>query len=818
MSKDLLNTKHFCMLPWIHQHVYADGRVYPCCVAAYQLPLGDLKQNTMEEVWNNDAYKKLRQNMMNDEASIQCFKCYEHEKNGIFSLRNSINKSHGQYVDEVALTKEDGEHPEFKIRYWDVRFSNLCNFSCRSCGPAFSSKWFKDHVEMYGTKPKVNGREMQTVEYAGRTKTDILEQMEPHIPYMDQVYFAGGEPLLMEEHYVILERLIELGKTDINIQYNTNFSELSYKKRDVLDLWSHFSNISVGASLDASYARGELMRKGTDWAQTMRNREEMIKRAPHVDFYISATVSLMNILHVPDFHREWVELGFIRPQDFNVNVLQGPQWYRPDVLPVDFKTNVVKPKLEEHIAWLEPQDPVTRATIGYRGLINSMMANDNTQFLEQLYAETSKLDGARGEDFWSVFPELRAVRKDDNLCILPWVSLETSPIGTVRPCCLAEDEITKEDGTKYDLQEDDPKDVFNSQYMKNLRQEFRNGGKPATCKKCWVEEDAGRLSKRQNSLIKFKHRLSEVPVHQDEVDAPWFLDLKLGNVCNLKCRICGSWSSSKWAGEEIDYLKQEGTPRDIIKQHTAYQMLKKGAWPKDNPKFWDSLHDMMKHIDYIEFTGGEPFLIQEHFELLKFAVDNDYASGIELHYNTNGTVFPDFADTWKKFKRVEIAFSVDDVGARFEYQRYGAKWDEVNTNIDKFVALRDEAPDVFDLQLCFTVNILNVLYLHDLLGWAETKNFNTLFWNMLHGPEELSIACIPEYAKAQVIGYVLKQKVEQRPGYEDDYDNIVRMIEQGTSLEPKQLFRRLEQTDKYRKQHLSDDHSELAEILKYGKT
>ncbi len=454
----LVESKHFCMMPWVHMHAYPDGRVYPCCLADYWHPLGDLRKDTMKEVWNQDPYRTMRTNMLEDKPCKQCVKCYEQEEHGAFSMRNDANRNYGHHIEEVEATAEDGTNPEFKIRYWDVRFSNLCNFSCRTCGPVFSSNWYNEHVKMFNRKPDVLGREMARVEYTAGDEDAMLEQMLPHIPYLEQVYFAGGEPLIMKEHYFMLEKLIEHNKTDIRIQYNTNFSELRYKDKHVFDYWKNFKNISVGASLDASGSRAELMRKGTNWSQTIENRKRMIKEVPHVDFYISATVSAMNVLHVLDFHKEWVELGLIQAKDFNINLCQSPEWYRPNIFPQWFKEQVIKPKYEEHIKWLEPQDKLQRATNGFKSLLsfimsestdrdievheheynvhkgddwpsweefnsnvktnNSEIDNEVTAFVksiketknfQEFQMQIKKLDIARGEDFWKIFPELEVL-------------------------------------------------------------------------------------------------------------------------------------------------------------------------------------------------------------------------------------------------------------------------------------------------------------------------------------------------------------------------------------------------------------------------
>jgi sulfatase maturation enzyme AslB (radical SAM superfamily) len=132
-----------------------------------------------------------------------------------------------------------------------------------------------------------------------------------------------------------------------------------------------------------------------------------------------------------------------------------------------------------------------------------------------------------------------------------------------------------------------------------------------------------------------------------------FIDFKLGNVCNLKCRICGSWSSSKWAQEEMDY-----GPNPLAKQQ-----LYEGGWPKRHPEFFDDIKPVLADVEYFEFTGGEPFMIQNHFKMLEHCVEQGYSKKQDIHYNTNGTQLPDqrIFDLWSKFKHVEIAFSIDDV-------------------------------------------------------------------------------------------------------------------------------------------------------------
>ncbi len=397
----LTESKTFCMMPWVHMHAFPDGRAYPCCFSDYWHPVGDLRKNTMEEVWNEEKYKTIRKNMLEDKSCKECAKCYEREEHGFFSMRNDSNRTYGHHIGEVEKTKNDGTHPEFKIRYWDIRFSNLCNFRCRTCSPIFSSNWYNDHVKLYNRAPDVLGRDMARVEYTTGDEEGMLKQMEEHIPYLEQVYFAGGEPLIMKEHYYLLEKLIEYGKTDVRILYNSNFSELRFKDKHVFDYWRHFKNVSIGASLDASGARAELIRKGTEWNQIVENRRLMMQEVPHVDFYVSATVSAMNVLHVIDFHREWTELGLIKAKDFNINLCQSPEWYRPNIFPKWFKEKYIKSKYEDHIKWLEPQDQLLRATNGYKSLLRFIDTN-NANYKTEIHQ--NEYETMKGED-WPVWED-----------------------------------------------------------------------------------------------------------------------------------------------------------------------------------------------------------------------------------------------------------------------------------------------------------------------------------------------------------------------------------------------------------------------------
>ena len=397
------------------------------------------------------------------------------------------------------------------------------------------------------------------------------------------------------------------------------------------------------------------------------------------------------------------------------------------------------------------------------------------------------------------------------ICMLPWVSIETSPLGTTRPCCLADDEIVDEQGKKYDLNETNLEVVYHSKYMQDLRRQFRAGEKPATCKRCWDEEAAGRDSKRINSQIRLKDLYKQVDWANDNPDQLWFVDLKLGNICNLKCRICGSWSSSKWAEEEMNYVKEHTDP----KQHIAYTWLKQGAWPRKTETFWDNMRELLPNIKYFEFTGGEPWMIREHFQLLEYAVEQGYSKNIDIHYNTNATQLPtEYFALWEHFGRVDIAFSIDNVGPRFEYERYGADWALANTIIDSVHSNATLLYPNITTQLCFTINIQNVYYIDELLAWADTKNFTSIYFNMMHSPEYMNIQHLTPTAKELVLDK-LKKTFWTSPAYQEEIDRIINFIELGDGSDGKRFLFEMQRTDAYRKQNFMDTHPEIAKAMGY---
>jgi len=395
---------------------------------------------------------------------------------------------------------------------------------------------------------------------------------------------------------------------------------------------------------------------------------------------------------------------------------------------------------------------------------------------------------------------------NNKFCVLPWVSLEASPIGTVRPCCLATEEIRDNLGNKFDLNNASLNDITNSNDMNRMRKAFLNGWKPDVCKRCWSEEDAGRTSKRMHTLDRLKDILKKETIWTEDPKDLYFLDLKLGNICNLKCRICGSWSSSTYAGEELKVL-----PKSERKTSFHREMVQKGAWPRNSETFWKDLKEHVDTIRYLEFTGGEPFMIKEHFEFLNTLIDMNVSQNIEIHYNTNGTIYPKEAENiWYHFKHVEIAFSIDATKERFEYQRTEAKWNEVEANIAKFKTLREQFTNI-SLQVCSTINIFNVMYLDELAEWIDKQGFDFVYWNMLHDAPVHSIISLPKEAKK----IVYNKLVNSNSNHVEEFKRTAEFMMQREGVSQYDLLLDIKRIDQRRGHSLLNHHVELAKAIGY---
>ena len=416
-NKDYLvkESKHFCMAPWVTMHLWPSGEAMPCCVVVpdedtpFSGKLGNIQDNSISDLWNSSLMKELRTNMLADKPSQTCERCIKQEAAGNqYTLRRELNKDFSDYFYSTQEPNQDGSHDDPKIYYWDVRFNNLCNLRCLSCSVKFSSSWYNDSVKRH--------------EYDGpallQLPKSFWEEALPLIGEVQHAYFAGGEPLMTEEHYRMLDTWIEAGNTDLKISYTTNFTKTRLGNRYIFDYWNKFSNVHVGASLDDNWERAEYLRKDTVWTDIVQNRKDMIKDSPDTRFFLSSTIGIFNVLHWPDFHKEWIEEELVDPIDFNLTLLTHPEYLSMTVMPTEFKKRVEK-------RWLEHRDYIEKAFYhahpdwDYRpdhmqsmidGLLKYLWSEDNSQLIDRFHDEQRWMDKIRNNDCYDVYTELEELK------------------------------------------------------------------------------------------------------------------------------------------------------------------------------------------------------------------------------------------------------------------------------------------------------------------------------------------------------------------------------------------------------------------------
>lgn len=404
-------SKTFCIYPWVHQYVGPGGDVKPCCVYQHDKKIGDFKTNNLKEIWNNEETKKMRLDMLEGREVDGCQICDKRT--------NIIHKTHRDDANDnfftkeifpiINLTKSDGSLPLHMLKYIDARWNNLCNLRCRTCGPDFSTSWIEDHSKLYQINPS---ERLYSFHFSGKTETQLYDEIKPHLKHVKKIYFAGGEPLMQEDHYKILNALIDINHLGtphkpLNIHYNTNFSQLKLGKYKATELWKHFGNVNIHASLDGSHQKAEYWRKGTNWNTIEKNRQRLFDECPNVKFRISFTLSWVNAFNVFDFHKEWVEKGWVNPEWFHINCLEIPKQYCLKWIP-NWKKKKIEKEFNNYIDWLKTIRGTSENIKTIESAIKFMNSEDVGEtfpYFDNFCITTLNLDKIRNENFWEVYPE-----------------------------------------------------------------------------------------------------------------------------------------------------------------------------------------------------------------------------------------------------------------------------------------------------------------------------------------------------------------------------------------------------------------------------
>lgn len=400
-----MESKTFCIMPWVHIHLWPAGEAFLCCNADTNIPLGRLDNTTsIKDIWNCDTMKKTRLDMLAGVRVDACKNCYTIEDLGNRSVRSEFNEVFFQpHVEHAqARTLPDGSVTDMTIKYLDFRFSNLCNLRCRTCGPALSSKWGTESIKLGDLK-----KDHVVLRNLSTTTINLWDQLLEIIPGVTDIYFAGGEPMLIEEHYTLLKLLISTGQSNhVKLLYNTNFTTLHFKGHSVLELWKHFQHITLGASLDGDGRQGEYIRKDLSWDTILENRKLLNEQCPHVQFFMAVTLSVFNFSMLPEMHRRLVDSGFIGFNDWNINILHTPSFYKVHITPTWYRDKIIS-EYQDHITWLLTMPNSELQVQRWTDAINFIVGPQSIPDLMLFRSVTEKFDNSRREDFSTTFPELK---------------------------------------------------------------------------------------------------------------------------------------------------------------------------------------------------------------------------------------------------------------------------------------------------------------------------------------------------------------------------------------------------------------------------
>lgn len=381
--------KSICAAPWKVLHISPQGNVYSCYESSSSL--GNIYDTSLSEVWNNQSFQSLRQKMLDGEFASQCEKCYQKEKvlNGK-SLRTQLNH-------ELGIEDLRSKIASLTPSYLDLALSNTCNLKCRICGPYYSSSWLNDipeqqkqQVKLRAVSPEVREHQVETLLHPGLKK----------------IVFAGGEPLLEKQNDLILKKLIDLGQTQIQIEYNTNATTL---REETLSLWKSFAHVRCNFSLDDFGTQFEYLRKGASWHQAVANIKQVKLDAPHVKLNCYTTINIFNVLNYPLLVRELRALELFNISEINLHYLVDPDYLNVQVLDELNKKKVEKIYYDFFKTYLLKNydfDQVQNLILQMKMVVNYMFEKDLSHLREKFMAVTDQLDQKRSENYRLLFPHL----------------------------------------------------------------------------------------------------------------------------------------------------------------------------------------------------------------------------------------------------------------------------------------------------------------------------------------------------------------------------------------------------------------------------
>jgi len=418
------DSKVFCIIPFVHTFIEPDGSVRPCCVAQGE-PFGNIKKESIKDIWNNEKYRTFRLRMMDEQVSVECRRCMIEETYSNQSMRRSMNHLFLQQSNLVSCINEDGSLPHMSLQRWDFRFSNLCNFACIGCSPTYSSTWADlGNLLFYEKQDKFLSN--------GQYMINSLDQIaEESIDNVQQVYFAGGEPLMQWEHYYILEKLLKKGRFDdrsLEFSYSTNLSTLTFKGKNIIDYWSKIRRIRVCVSIDeVDETRLYYIRYPSSIKKLISNLQLLKENLKTQDqsYVITPTWSMLNMHRIKNFMEFLIESNLLPDSfyydshwehNFHLIIMLDPQYLSVGASTKDWK-NILHDKINEYEEWYVTDVIPTLKSKEIRPECIQMVKTNMERFRQAVNRKASynfnkwvdwitRLDIVRNTDWAKTFPEL----------------------------------------------------------------------------------------------------------------------------------------------------------------------------------------------------------------------------------------------------------------------------------------------------------------------------------------------------------------------------------------------------------------------------
>jgi MoaA/NifB/PqqE/SkfB family radical SAM enzyme len=397
------------------------------------------------------------------------------------------------------------------------------------------------------------------------------------------------------------------------------------------------------------------------------------------------------------------------------------------------------------------------------------------------------------------------MEKSKTFCVNPYLNLSVHPEGTIKPCCMSAITYETENGNRT-LNQASILEFWNSKTRQDTIDRLNAGEQIPGCVSCWKEENAGKQSKR----IRDNKNYANTELSKDML--PVVVDLAIGNLCNIKCRICGPSHSSPWMLEEAKIH----FPNDIKKYTNQEKWISyKKSFDYDNKFFWEDIVKLLPNVIKFDFAGGEPLYIEKHWDIVKLCVENGWSKNQHIHYNTNGTIYPEkYMHLLEQFKIIDIQVSSDGVDKKFEYLRHPAKWEAVEGNIDKFIVARNQNKTEWLFSICVSISAFNVYDFFETFEHYASKGLS-MYINLVH--DHRGIRILPPQLKKLIIAKLMSTESKYQPvQWIHERDMVCKHLENTSYNEHdwKEFCKEIQIRDNIRNESFEETFPEYHQIIK----